>query len=52
MYFNEKGNTDINDNLKFESGKKFDIKKYIPYAIFLAIFILGIVLIVIGSKMG
>ena len=49
MFFNEKSNTDINDN--FDKVKNINIKKIIPYIIFLIIFILGIVLLVIAINL-
>ena len=56
MYFNEKGNTDIDDNLRYKSHDKTivnkkKIRKYVPYIIFALIYILGIILIIIGSKL-
>lgn len=55
MYFNEKGNTDIDDELKYQQKSNKIIKKKVkniyPYFIFLGIFLLGILLIFIASKM-
>ena len=49
MYFKDKGNTDIDEELKYsESGKG---KSIWPYIIFGFIFLVGIVLIYIGSKL-
>lgn len=51
MFFNEKVNTDINENLKFKNEKKLTFKKIIPYIIFFIIFIIGIILIIIANNL-
>ena len=55
MYFKDKGNTDIDEDLKYtdEGTNKIIVKirKNIPYVIFGALFLIGILLIYIGSKM-
>lgn len=55
MYFNEKGNTDIDDELKYRQKSNKIIKKkaknIYPYFIFLGIFLLGIIMIIIGTRL-
>ena len=55
MYFNEKSNTDISEELKYQQSKKKISKKGIkniyPYFIFLGIFLLGIIMIIIGTRL-
>ena len=50
MYFKDKGNTDIDDNLKYdsESKKKDQMKDMIVYTGLAIIFIIGIILIIVG----
>ena len=54
MYFGGRRNTDIDDKLKYKKDLRPVIKKKIkrlyPYAIFLVIFIIGIMLMISGIK--
>lgn len=50
MYFNDKGNTDIDEDLKYDGDKKARQKArdLLIYMILGIIFLLGIVLIIVG----
>lgn len=48
MYFKDKGNTNIDEELKYSENSSN--KKIWPYLIFGFIFLVGILLIIIGSK--
>lgn len=50
MYFNDKGNTDIDQDLKYdgEQKKKDQMKDLLVYAGLGVVFLIGIVLIIIG----
>ena len=50
MYFNDKSNTDIDDNLKYDSElkNKAKMKDLMVYTGLAIVFIIGIILIIVG----
>ncbi len=51
MYFKDKGNTDIDEELKYSDNGNGRNKSIWPYVVFGTLFLVGIILIYIGSKL-